>query len=182
MKGGTSGDMGDKDHDEGRRRALIEQLYVLGEMNSTETALFQQAAAAKYSLGITDMKALSALIQEGPMAAGQLAQRLSLTTGAVTSVIDRLERRAFVRREPDPNDRRKVIVMVNQEFIAAGNAGGNVYLSIGAAFNALYATYTTEQLAFLARHLQTSIELVRQEIAKLARSGPIIPPGPGASS
>lgn len=111
------------------------------------------------------------------MTAGQLSQRLSLTTGAVTSLIDRLERHGFVRREPDPKDRRKVIVAVNYETIAAGNAGGNVYLSIGAAFNALYATYTTEQLEFLARHLQTSIELVRQEIAKLAASGPIFPPG-----
>lgn len=177
MKGGTNTDMGDNEDDQERRRALIEQLYALGEMNSTETALFQQAAAAKYGLGITDMKALSALVQEGPMTAGQLAQRLSLTTGAVTSLIDRLERHRFVRREPDPKDRRKVIVTVNEETIAAGNAGGNVYLSIGAAFNALYETYTTEQLAFLARHLQTSIELVRQEIAKLAESGPVTFPG-----
>ena len=107
------------------------------------------------------------------MTAGQLAHRLGLTTGAVTSVVDRLERRHFIRREPDPNDRRKVIVTVNHETIKLGNAGGNVYLSIGAAFNALYATYTIEQLEFLARHLQTSIELVRQEIAKLADSGPI---------
>ena len=167
--------MGDNEDDteQAQRRALIERLYVLGEMNSTETALFQQAAAAKYGLGITDMKALSALIQEGPMTAGQLAHRLGLTTGAVTSVVDRLERRHFIRREPDPNDRRKVIVTVNHETIKLGNAGGNVYLSIGAAFNALYATYTIEQLEFLARHLQTSIELVRQEIAKLADSGPI---------
>ena len=177
MKGGTNGDMGDNEDEQERRRTLIEQLYVLGEMNSTETALFQQAAAAKYGLGITDMKAVSALMQEGAMTAGQLSLRLSLTTGAVTSLIDRLERHGFVRREPDPKDRRKVIVAVNYETIAAGNAGGNVYLSIGAAFNALYATYTTEQLEFLARHLRTSIELVRQEIAKLAASGPIFPPG-----
>lgn len=177
VKGGTNNDMGGNEDDQERRRTLIEQLYVLGEMNSTETALFQQAAAAKYGLGITDMKALSALVQEGPMTAGQLAQRLSLTTGAVTSLIDRLERHRFVRREPDPKDRRKVIVAVNYETIAAGNAGGNVYLSIGAAFNALYETYTTEQLAFLARHLQTSIELVRQETAKLAESGPVVFPG-----
>ena len=179
MKGGTNGDMGDNEDDnedeneQERRQALIEQLYALGEANSTETALFQQVAASKYGLGITDMKALSTLIQERSMTAGQLAQRLSLTTGAVTSVIDRLERRNFVRREPDLNDRRKVIVTVNPETIAAGNAGGNVYLSIGAAFNALYAMYTTEQLEFLARHLQTSIELVRQEIAKLANATPI---------
>ncbi|MFI5278701.1 MAG: hypothetical protein ACHQ1E_15610, partial [Ktedonobacterales bacterium] len=70
-----------------RRAALEQQLSTLGEVFSTETALFHQAAAATYGLGITDMKTLSALLQEGPMTAGQLATRLSLTTGAVTSVI-----------------------------------------------------------------------------------------------
>ncbi|WP_231571035.1 MarR family winged helix-turn-helix transcriptional regulator [Gordoniibacillus kamchatkensis] len=44
------------------------------------------------------------------MTAGQLAQRLNLTTGAVTNVIDRLEKQHFAKREPDPKDRRKVIV------------------------------------------------------------------------
>ena len=53
---------------------------------------------------------------------------------------------------------------------AAGDTGGNVYLSIGAAFNALYDSYTTEQLEFLARYLQASVELTRGEIAKLART------------
>lgn len=153
-----------------RRKALIGELYVLGQMATTETALFQQAAAATYGLGITDMKALSTLLQEGPMTAGQLAQRLSLTTGAVTNVIDRLERQDFVKRMPDAKDRRKVIVVVNQETIAAGDQGGNVYLSIGAAFNALHQSYTTEQLEFLVQYHQASIELTRREIAKLAHT------------
>lgn len=149
-----------------RRKALAEQLYTLGEVASTETALFHQAAAAKYGLGITDMKTLSVLMQEGPMTAGRLAQRLSLTTGAVTNVIDRLQRRGFVSRAPDPDDRRKVIVIVNQEALASS---GNVYLSIGQAFSELFETYTTEQLEFLVRFYQASIELNRREIEKLAK-------------
>lgn len=149
-----------------RRKALAEHLYTLGEVASTETALFHQAAAAKYGLGITDMKTLSVLMQEGPMTAGRLAQRLSLTTGAVTNVIDRLQRRGFVSRAPDPDDRRKVIVIVNQEALASS---GNVYLSIGQAFSELFETYTTEQLEFLVRFYQASIELNRREIEKLAK-------------
>lgn len=164
---------GDGDNQErGRRTELIAQLQFLGEMSSTETALFHQAAAAKYGLGITDMKALGALTQEGPMTAGQIAKRLSLTSGAVTSLIDRLERRDFVRRAPDSNDRRKVIVIPNLETLASGE---NVYLSMGEAFNRLYETYTTEQLEFLAHYLQASIELNKQEIAKLARKEQILP-------
>ncbi|HEY7983019.1 MAG TPA: MarR family transcriptional regulator [Ktedonobacterales bacterium] len=148
-----------------RRAALNARLVVLGEVASTETALFHQAAAARHGLGITDMKALGALVREGPMTAGQLAKRLSLTTGAVTSVIDRLARRDLVTRVPDARDRRKVIVVANQARLAAGE---NVYQSIGEAFSALHDTLTTEQLEFLVRYYQASVELTRHEIAKLA--------------
>ena len=149
------------------RQALAGQLQFLGQMASTETALFQQAAAATYGLGITDMKTLSALQQEGPMTAGQLAKRLSLTTGAVTNVIDRLERQDFVKRAPDPKDRRKVIVTINQEKL---DSGENVYLSMGEAFGKLVDKYSTEQLEFLVRFYEESIELTKREIAKLAGS------------
>jgi MarR family transcriptional regulator, organic hydroperoxide resistance regulator len=151
--------------DRERRAALIGQLVVLGEVASSETALFHQTAAARYGLGITDMKALGALLQEGPMTAGQLARRLSLTTGAVTSVVDRLERKDLVARQPDPRDRRKVIVAPNRERVAAGE---NVYLAIGQAFSRLHDTLTTEQLEFLVRYHQASIELTKREIANLA--------------
>jgi MarR family transcriptional regulator, organic hydroperoxide resistance regulator len=155
------------DDEGGRRAALNERLSRLGEIWSTETALFHQAAAAKYGLGITDMKTLSVLTQEGSATAGRLAQRLSLTTGAVTNVIDRLARRDLVRRAPDPVDRRKVIVVVNHETLASGE---NVYLSIGAAFEALFATYTIAELEFLARYYEAAIELNRRETEKLGRA------------
>ena len=165
-----AGEFADAEEQEGKRRqALIEQLYVLGEIVSTENAHFHQMAAASYGLGATDMKALSALLQEGPMTAGQLVKRLNLTTGAITNVIDRLERRDLARRVADPNDRRKVIVTVNTAKLAAGE---NVYLSIGAAFSRMYATYSTEQLEFLARYQQDSIALIRQETEKLTGMRP----------
>ena len=148
-----------------RREALIEQLLMLGQMLSTETALFHQMAAAKYDLGITDMKMLSILQLEGSMTAGQIAKRLSLTTGAVTNLIDRLERRELVKREPDAHDRRKVIVVANQQQL---ETVGDPYRSMGETFEALLRTYSTQELEFLARYQQTSVELTKQEIAKLS--------------
>ena len=149
------------------RKSLADRLQFLGQMASTETALFQQAAAAKYGLGITDMKTLSALQQEGSMTAGQLAKRLSLTTGAITNVIDRLERQDLVKRAPDARDRRKVIVTINQEKL---DSGENVYLSMGEAFSNLLENYSTEQLEFLVRFYEATIELTKREIAKLANN------------
>jgi DNA-binding MarR family transcriptional regulator len=59
----------------------------------------------------TDIGSLCLLLLHGPAPAGRVAELTGLTTGAVTGVIDRLERGGFVRREVDPADRRKVIVV-----------------------------------------------------------------------
>ncbi|HEY4258905.1 MAG TPA: MarR family transcriptional regulator, partial [Schlesneria sp.] len=72
--------------------------------------MFHQSVADRLGLNVTDHKCLDFLLLDGPLTAGELAQRTSLTTGAITSVLDRLERVGFVQRQPDPNDRRRVIV------------------------------------------------------------------------
>ncbi|MGZ3601105.1 MAG: hypothetical protein ACXWQ5_15670, partial [Ktedonobacterales bacterium] len=69
------------------------------------------------------------------------------------------------KRAPDARDRRKVIVTINQEKL---DAGENVYLSMGEAFSKLLENYSTEQLEFLVRFYEASIELTKREIAKLA--------------
>jgi DNA-binding MarR family transcriptional regulator len=72
--------------------------------------LFQQVAADRLGLNRTDLTVLSLLDARGPLTAGQLAEATGLTTGAVTGVADRLEKAGYARREPDPDDRRRVIV------------------------------------------------------------------------
>jgi DNA-binding MarR family transcriptional regulator len=63
----------------------------------------------------SDFGALCLLLLHGPAPAGRLAELTGLTTGAVTGVVDRLEKGAFVRREVDPADRRKVILVPDAE-------------------------------------------------------------------
>src|ERR1700761_6898009 len=73
--------------------------------------LFSQAVGQRLGLNSTDLESLGCLM-DGPKTAGQLAEATGLTTGAITGVIDRLEEAGFARREPDENDRRKVMVRV----------------------------------------------------------------------
>lgn len=143
----------------------MEKLNELGQTSSTETALFHQMAATKYGYGITDMKTVSILLQEGPMTAGQIAKRLFLTTGAVTNLVDRLEREQLVRRDADPRDRRKVIVSVTDEM---RGRGAGVYQSMGEAFTKLLRRYTIEELEFLIDYYEATIRMTQQEIEKLA--------------
>jgi DNA-binding MarR family transcriptional regulator len=147
-----------------RREELIERLQLLGEQESTETALFHQAAAASYGLGITDMKALQIVLREGPQTAGELAARLRLTTGAVTSVLDRLERQSLIIRSSHPDDRRKIIVSANTKALEEGD---NVYRSMGEAFAAMQRRFSTSELEFLVRYYEASIEVIRRETARL---------------
>jgi MarR family transcriptional regulator, organic hydroperoxide resistance regulator len=147
-----------------KRRDLMNQMQSLAQTASTETALFHQAAAAKLGLGITDLKTISTLLQEGPMTAGQIAKRLNLTTGAVSNVIDRLEQGKFANRTPDTKDRRKVIVTFDQEKLSSTN---HVYRSMGEAFEKLLETYSIEELEFLVRFYDSTIDLTKLEIAKL---------------
>jgi len=76
-------------------------------------ALLVSSYEATEDVGVnpTDLGSLCLLLLHGPASAGRLAELTGLTTGAVTGVIDRLEQSGFVRRELDPADRRKVIVV-----------------------------------------------------------------------
>ncbi|HET6825237.1 MAG TPA: MarR family transcriptional regulator [Amnibacterium sp.] len=73
--------------------------------------LHNQAVAARVGIGASDGQVLSLLTVDGPMTAGRIATVTGLSTGSVTALLDRLERGSYIRRERDPNDRRKVLVV-----------------------------------------------------------------------
>lgn len=82
---------------------------ILNHIVSTDAILFHRAMAGKLGLKPTDYRCLLFLM-DGPKTAGELAEMSGLTTGSITAVITRLEKRAFIRRGSDRSDRRKVII------------------------------------------------------------------------
>jgi DNA-binding MarR family transcriptional regulator len=77
---------------------------------SGQGVLYSQTVAERLGIGSTDLECLDIIVMRGPLTAGELASASGLTTGAITGVIDRLDRAGFVRREHDDADRRKVLV------------------------------------------------------------------------
>jgi DNA-binding MarR family transcriptional regulator len=77
---------------------------------STEAVMFHQALADELGLHITDHKCMDIIHRFGAMPAGRLGEMTGLTTGAITGMIDRLEKAGYVRRTNDPKDRRITIV------------------------------------------------------------------------
>ena len=83
---------------------------------------FDKLAAARLGVGMTDLHCLNIVQSRGGVTAGELAAESGLTTGAVTAVIDRLERAGFARRVRDDRDRRKVVVEVTPAFYKRADA------------------------------------------------------------
>jgi len=75
------------------------------------------ALASDAGISATDLDALEHLEADGPLTQRQLGDRLSLTSGAVTMLVDRLEDAGWVRRRPHPSDRRYVLVELSGQAI-----------------------------------------------------------------
>jgi DNA-binding MarR family transcriptional regulator len=92
------------------RQQVIESLNAAMREVSGQGVLYSQAVAERLGVNSTDLECLDYILAGGAITAGALAEATGLTTGAITGVIDRLERRGFAHRDRDPDDRRKVLV------------------------------------------------------------------------
>lgn len=72
--------------------------------------LYNQQIADRVGLRLTDMQCINVLELMGPSTPGELARFTGLTTGGVTVMLDRLEKGGYLKREPNPRDRRSVLV------------------------------------------------------------------------
>jgi DNA-binding MarR family transcriptional regulator len=132
---------------------------------SAQSVLFSQAVAERVGMPATDLEALDILARNGAMTAGRLAELTGLTTGAITGLVDRLERRGYARREPHPSDRRSVIVRPLLE--QAERDLGPVYAAMHQAMTELLSRYSDEELAVLLDFLTRAAGITSQQIARV---------------
>ncbi|MGW7454770.1 MarR family winged helix-turn-helix transcriptional regulator [Streptomyces sp. NPDC054787] len=137
----------------------------------------QQEVAQRLGLNVTDLTCLGHILGAGdtPLAAGDLAELVDLTTGAVTGVLNRLERAGYARRRPDPADRRRVRVVAEPEAAARVVA---VYQPFYDRLGALFADYTPDEIAVIADWFERAAVEVRAHCAQV-RSGALPETGAG---
>lgn len=149
-----------------RRRQLIKELFEAGRESSAATVLFHAAIAAGAGLSASDMKTIDTLSRFGSLTAGELAQRIGLATASVTSLIDRLERKGWVRRVRDPKDRRVVIVEPIRDRAIKADA---FFATLRPTFESLADSYSDEQLETILDFLRRSAERTREVTARLGQ-------------
>ncbi|MFI6740602.1 MarR family winged helix-turn-helix transcriptional regulator [Nonomuraea sp. NPDC050451] len=135
-------------------RIVLAMTDLAGAMGRLNDLIAQRAGVSP-----TDLLCLHTLNREGPSTAGRLSARLGRTTGAVTHMIDRLEKAGYVRRRPHPEDRRSVVVEAVPE--ALGKVAA-FYEGLDARARRLMGEFTTEQLeaihAFIAGSHRDAVE------------------------
>ncbi len=134
-------------------------------------ASFFRVAATRSGLAVTDMQVLDLLDLPGLATAGQLAELTGLTTGAITRILDRLEKVGLVRRERDPADGRKVLVRLAGD----GDETARVRTMLDAfeqTWREVAARYSDEQLTFLLEFLTYSNTRSREELLHLQQETP----------
>jgi len=123
------------------------------------TGAVDEAAGAVLGLNPTDLRCLGQLYARGPSTAGELATACSLSRGAMTTALDRLERAGYARRVRSEVDRRQVVVEVTLHALERMEA---IWGPIARAGRAQLAEFSDEQLSFLLDFLRRGREL--QEI------------------
>jgi len=147
---------------------LLPALLEASRRLSTQTVFFHQAVAKFLGLNVTDHKCLDLVLREGRATAGRLAEWTGLTTGAITSVINRLEKAGFVRRVKDPDDLRIVCVEPVPERLGPVE---EVFAPLGEAMANLFGRYADDERRLILDFLDRSSRLLSQQAERLRRAG-----------
>jgi DNA-binding MarR family transcriptional regulator len=123
--------------------------------------MFHEAVGSYLGVSAGDQRAMTLIGRHGPMSAGDLAERTGLTPGAVTGMIDRLERAGLARREHDAKDRRRVLVT------ATGHQP-DVFGDLAAAMNDLAGRYSEAELQAIGDYLTRTIDILREQTRRLS--------------
>ncbi|NEA68429.1 helix-turn-helix domain-containing protein [Streptomyces sp. SID12488] len=136
---------------------------MLKEMDHTIAThlLSQQEMARRLNMNVTDITCFGYVLEAGEdlLTAGDLAERAHVTTGAVTGILNRLERAGYITRRPDPDDRRRVRVAAQPDAVAQAYA---LYEPYYARLATLVADYSPAEVAVLADWFTRQGKLARE--------------------
>jgi len=149
------------------KQRLIEQTLQEIRALDGELDLMDQAIADRLGMNRTDAQCMDLISRLGPMTAGDLSDRVGLTAGAITAVLDRLERGHWISRVHDTVDRRRVMVSRGQ----AGHAKMSpIFARLRRSTRKVLTRYSEEQLDLIADFLRRTAGVAAEHRQRLRRS------------
>lgn len=137
----------------------------LSQLYAYTSIQMHEAVARKAGLSGTDHKYLGFLMQKGQMTAGELAQLTGLTTGAVTGLIDRFEKKKLVKRKFAEDDRRKIIIEPNTKNIM--ELFVPLYKEFRSKSEKLTASFSDKEIKIIETYFLKAIEIMNETTHKL---------------
>jgi DNA-binding MarR family transcriptional regulator len=157
-----------------KKAALLQALGLEVRRMSAQGVLLSGAVAERVGLSSSDLECLDFIVMAGAdaLTPSQLAGATGLTSGAITGLVDRLEKAGFVRREADPADRRKVRIVACDERVRRLAV---YYERLAQRTEEVWAKFTEEQLRTVLDFARQSSEVFAQEVAHI-RTLPVLKP------
>ena len=149
------------------RAQLVEKILLRSRELSTETVMFHTAISETRGLSAVDAKVLDYLARFGPQTPKDLARLSGLAPASVTAMIDRLESKGIVSREPHPDDRRKILITLDLQAIASGV---HLWDHLVKRMYELCDRYTDDELRTVIGFVEACTTLTHESTAKLTGS------------
>jgi len=154
-------------------RGLVEQVGRHVRRMGAQSVITSQVVAERFGLHTTDLECLDLIYLRKDVTAGELAKATGLTSGAVTALIDRLEKAGYVERAADRADRRRVLVRIKPDAIKSIQT---VYAPIQEKMFALWSTFSERDLRVVADFIARSTDLAVSCAEEISRNAPAATP------
>jgi DNA-binding MarR family transcriptional regulator len=148
------------------KQDLVGELISEFRASGNHDRAFDALAADRLGVNATDLHCLNIIENAGGVTAGELAREAGLTTGAVTGVVDRLERAGYAQRVPDQTDRRRVSLQVTDLF---RSRAGEIWGPVASEWHkALAGRFSAGDLETIIDFLAATNAIGERHIARLA--------------
>lgn len=147
------------------QKSTTKELRKLSQQYTYASLQLHETIARKAGFSSTDHKYLGFLLQKGKLTAGELAELTGLTTGAITGLIDRFERKGLVQRKPDSVDRRKIFIEPDGAKITA--LFNPFYQDFQDDTDNLMDSFSDHEKAIIESFLTKALQLANKTIQKL---------------
>jgi len=151
--------------DPAARQQLVHQAALAARLHQNAYDRFEDAAAEYFGVNRTAMRCMDVLERAGRLTAGEIARQTGLTSGAVTALLDRLERAGYVRRLRDATDRRRILVELTE---LARQGAAEIYGPFVDAI-AEYDRYSDAELRLVTGYLERGSELLATHTARISK-------------